>query len=467
MPKGRPSKDKWVKHKTPILNRRDCYIYKRPRSSIWQYYLQVQGEGQLRRSTGIEGDNDDIEVGKDEAVEYATEKYLDSRAKSQFGMKAIVTKKLFTLIDDFLEEESKRISPYNVAGKITKESFRIKTHHLKLLRKFYKDVDVPIDKLNYPKLYDYPIWRGQTTCSKLNPIAITPPKTQQTICAELTTIRAYFRFLKVKGYILKEPEFRKVVRERRQDSRRDYLSIKEYKQTLNTLLAWSNSKNATEYQSYNRKVLYNSIIIMTNSLLRVGTLRNLVWGDLDIADNIPKDEQDRHHIIRVRKEACKVGTSRIVLTPTVKYFNRIRDLAGIPKQPKSKFPHVPREYMNLPIISKCKKVDERMGDGTWFKSWLEIKDLCQARYWGSKNITWYFCRHTGISLAVTRGVPLLQLSRLAGTSVKEIEHVYYHHEQESKDTWELINKDRKFYDRVQKEPEALVPYDELMKDIVV
>ena len=89
----------------------------------------------------------------------------------------------------------------------------------------------------------------------------------------------------------------------------------------------------------------------------------------------------------MRKEACKVGTSRVVLTPTVTRFNAIRELSGIPKVPKSKFPHVPLEYMDKPIIKKFNK-DERMGNGTWEREWKKIKDLCKARYWGSKNITW-------------------------------------------------------------------------------
>ena len=95
----------------------------------------------------------------------------------------------------------------------------------------------------------------------------------------------------------------------------------------------------------------NSIFIMTNSLLRVGTLRNLEWRDLDVAENLDDEQQKVGHIIRVRKEATKVGTSRIVISPTVEYFNRIRELAGIPKAPKSRFPHVPPEYMNFPIFS--------------------------------------------------------------------------------------------------------------------
>ncbi len=465
MPKGRPSTNKWVKHKVNIFNQRNCYIYKRPRSTIWQYYLQVDGEGQIRRSTGIEGDNEDISVGQKEAIEYATAKYLDSRAKEQAGLRSIVTKKVFDLMDDFLEEEKKRIRPYNQAGFITKETWRIKTHHLKLLRKFYKEVNVPLDKLNYDKLYDYPYWRSTTTCSKLNPIAITPPKTQQTISSELTTIRAYFGYLVRKKLILKVPEFKQVIRERKREMRRDYLTIRQYQQSLNTIRSWSNSNVATETQLYNRRVLYNAILIMTNSLLRVGTLRNLVWNDLDVAENIPQDEQLRHHIIRVRKEACKVGYSRTVLSPTVQRFNKIRELAGIPKLPKSRFPHVPEEYRHLPILSKKNNLEEPLGQGTWDRCWAEIKQLCAARYWGQKNITWYSCRHTGISFYINRGVSLIQVSRLAASGLSNIENIYYHHEEESKATWEAINQNRIFYDRLHNETQELVPFEELLDGV--
>ena len=468
MPKGRPTEGKWVKHKVNILNQRNCYIYKRPRSSVWQYYLQVDGEGQLRRSTGVEGDIDDINVGQADAIEFATNKYLDSRAKQNYGMKSIVTKKLFDLIDDFLEEEKQRIRPYNQAGFITKETWRVKAHHLNLLRKFHKEVNVPLDKLDYDKLFKYPDWRRTTSCSKRNPIPVTPPKTQQCISAELTTIRAYFAYLVQKKYILKVPEFRKVIRESKKINRRDYLTARQYQQTYTSIRAWSNSKTATETQLYNRKVLYNSILIMTNSLLRVGTLRNLVWNDLDVAENIPKEEQDHYHIIRVRREACKTGEPRVVLSPTVEYFDRIRELAGIPKQPKSRFPHIPAEYRNMPILSKKRNIEERMGQGTFERCWKEIKELCSIKkgYWGNKNITWYSFRHTGISLCINRGISPIQLSRLAGTGLANIEQVYYHHEAESKATWEALRQNRIFFDRLRKEEtHELVRQDMLLEGV--
>ena len=468
MPKGRPTEGKWVKHKVNILNQRNCYIYKRPRSSVWQYYLQVDGEGQLRRSTGVEGDIDDINVGQADAIEFATNKYLDSRAKQNYGMKSIVTKKLFDLIDDFLEEEKQRIRPYNQAGFITKETWRVKAHHLNLLRKFHKEVNVPLDKLDYDKLFKYPDWRRTTSCSKRNPIPVTPPKTQQCISAELTTIRAYFAYLVQKKYILKVPEFRKVIRESKKINRRDYLTARQYQQTYTSIRAWSNSKTATETQLYNRKVLYNSILIMTNSLLRVGTLRNLVWNDLDVAENIPKEEQDRYHIIRVRRETVKTGEPRVVMSPTVEYFDRIRELAGIPKQPKSRFPHIPAEYRNLPILSKKRNIEERMGQGTFERCWKEIKELCSIKkgYWGNKNITWYSFRHTGISLCINRGISPIQLSRLAGTGLANIEQVYYHHEAESKATWEALRQNRIFFDRLRKEEtHETVQFEKMMDGV--
>ena len=468
MPKGRPTEGKWVKHKVNILNQRNCYIYKRPRSSVWQYYLQVDGEGQLRRSTGVEGDIDDINVGQADAIEFATNKYLDSRAKQNYGMKSIVTKKLFDLIDDFLEEEKQRIRPYNQAGFITKETWRVKAHHLNLLRKFHKEVNVPLDKLDYDKLFKYPDWRRTTSCSKRNPIPVTPPKTQQCISAELTTIRAYFAYLVQKKYLLKVPEFRKVIRESKKINRRDYLTARQYQQSYTSIRAWSNSKTCTETQRYNRKVLYNAILIMTNSLLRVGTLRNLVWNDLDVAENIPKEEQDHYHIIRVRREACKTGEPRVVLSPTVEYFDRIRELAGIPKQPKSRFPHIPAEYRHMPILSKKRNIEERMGQGTFERCWKEIKELCSIKkgYWGNKNITWYSFRHTGISLCINRGISPIQLSRLAGTGLANIEQVYYHHEAESKATWEALSQNRIFFDRLRKEEtHETVQFEKMMDGV--
>lgn len=471
MPKGRPpTNNPYVNHKIEILQLRNCFIYKRPRSAVWQYYLQMDGVTN-KKTTGVQGDIDDINIGRKEAEEFTKRIYLDALARKQAGQKPIVKKKLFDLMDDFLKEEEKRIRPYNQKEYITYATWRGKKGHLLKLKKFYENKNQVVEKIDWKKLYDFPKWRQDTTCYLKNPIEIKPPLRKQTISAELTTIRAYFAFLVKKGLIPKVPEFRKITRESRKKTRRDYLTWTQYTQVRNTVRAWANSINATPSQTYNRKVLYNSILIMTNSLLRVGTLRNLVWGDLMVAEELTKKDQKEVHIIDVREEANKKGEdgARRVLSKTVEYFNRIRELSGIPKVPHSKFPHVPPEYLNKPILKKHNQ-DEPLGQGTWEREWDKIKALCK-HYWTvngrEKKITWYSFRHTGISMGVENKIPLITLANFAGTSVKEIELTYYHHEEESRKTWEVLSKNRIFQNRQKKQNPEVVSFDDLLDGIDV
>ena len=225
-------KGKWVKDKIEVIpGKKDCYIYKRPGSNVWQYFLAIPGEGAERKSTGEEDEN----IAKDIALD----RKLESMSRQKQGLKVRRVKKMFDFIDDFLKQESKRIADYVKPGNITQETFRLKSHHLNLLKKFYHNKSIKLENLDYPKLQQYPIWRTQVD-KEWNP---KPPKTNHTILTELTTIKAYFDFLREKGYINNAPEFKKLRRESLRVNRRDYLNPREYMQTINTVRKWSNSKS--------------------------------------------------------------------------------------------------------------------------------------------------------------------------------------------------------------------------------
>ncbi len=453
--KNRPA-GKWVQNKILVIpGETDCYIYLRPRSSKWQYYLNHPGEGEERKSTGLED--------QEAARKYALDKKLQMMARHQQGLKSRRVKTLFDFIDEFLEEESKRIKPYNQKGFITEDTFRLKSHHLKWLKKFYHDKSIKIEELDYPKLKTYPTWRGIPD-PIWNP---TPPKTNHTISTELTTIRAYFDYLLDKGYIPREPTWDKVARESRRVNRRDFLNPRQYMQTINTVRKWANSQSITENQRWNRQMVYQSILIMSNACLRKGELKGLKWSDLEPNPNLSKKDQTRGHLIRIRKENTKVGEPRTVQSPTFERINTIRELYGISKHRQSPFPFIPPELADNYVISKFNKPHEPLGPGTWNRCWAEIRQLCKGRYWGKKNITYYSFRHTGISFAVSRSVPLLQLSRNCGTGVRYIEDVYYHHESESKQTWDILNQNRKFHDKVnQQQDTLLVDIEDMVGEVV-
>ena len=188
------------------------------------------------------------------------------------------------------------------------------------------------------------------------------------------------------------------------------------------------------------------------------------WRDLESNPTLTKEDQKVGHLIRVSNEISKTGNPRIVQSPTVQRFNTIREMDGIPKVRNSKFPHVPTEYRNQYIFHIFNHPETKLGTNSWDRRWKEIKELCAGRYWNDKNITWYSFRHTGISFSVSRGVPLLFLSRNAGTGLKYLQDVYYHHESESKATWETLNQNRKFYDVIsKKKDEELIEIESVME----
>ena len=175
-----------------------------------------------------------------------------------------------------------------------------------------------------------------------------------------------------------------------------------------------------------------------------------------------KEDQKVGHLIRIRPEATKTGESRTIQSPTTKHFQTIRELSGIPKH-RGPFPHVPPDRLNDFVISKFGHPDQPMGQGTWDRLWKDIKSECADRYWNQKNITWYSFRHTGISFAVSRGVPMLLLSRNCGTGTRYLEDVYFHHESESKQTWETLSQNRVFFNKLKRhENDVLVEIEDIM-----
>ena len=447
---ARPSTNKWVTHQvyvTPPLE--DCYIHKRPRSSFWYYYLVIPNEGHERKSTGIRGDREDIEVGKQEALKVALNRKIEMTARQQQGLKAKRVKHMFDFMEEFLAKEQERISDYNQKDKITFETWRVKKHHLNLLRKYYKNRNSRLEDLDYKFLKKYPTWRQKTKCKEHNPIPITPPQQNTTISGELVTIRAYFNYLEDEGYIARVPIFEKVTRESLRDNRRDYLNLREYTSTINSLRAWV-KRALTPTQTYNRQMLYHVVLISANACLRPGEVKNMTWKDVEIHDQLSKEERKRHHLIRIRKEMTKTGYSRTVQSPTVEYFDRVRELSGIKRAPKTPWPHIPPEYYDYPVFHKFGHPEEPFGRGSWNRYWVEIKDVCR-KWWKGKNITWYSFRHTGISFACSREVPILTVSKHVGADLKYVSNVYYHHEAESKATWEILNKNRLWNEKLDKD----------------
>ena len=86
---GRPHKEKFVKHKILVFTaQEDCYIYKRPNTSVWQCFCSVPNEGEERFSTKIKGNDTDVQYGQAEALRVARERWYEIKGRQKDGLLA-------------------------------------------------------------------------------------------------------------------------------------------------------------------------------------------------------------------------------------------------------------------------------------------------------------------------------------------------------------------------------------------
>ena len=122
MPRSR-SGGSWVLDPVEVFTGEDrIYLYKRPTSDKYQLYIKTDSEGVIRQSTKTS----DLNL----ALELARNRWYEIQARQQSGKRVKKEKKLFEFIEEYLEQESKRISDIPKKG-ITAESFRVKKNQLR------------------------------------------------------------------------------------------------------------------------------------------------------------------------------------------------------------------------------------------------------------------------------------------------------------------------------------------------
>lgn len=434
MPRAR-EQGTWVTDAVEVFTgEKDIYLYKRPNSSRYQLYIKTESEGVIRESAKTA----DLE----KALVLARERWYEIQSRQRSGLKVKQEKKLFEHIADFLELERGRIVDKPTRGKdnITADTWRGKKVHLEWLKEFYGNRDRKLESLDRGALFTYGQWRMKESHS--------PPKTNHTVNAEVSTIKAFFTYLFTENWIDQIPPIKTVASEAPEDLRRDYLSADDWRRMKSTILHWTKEKGITPRQAYNRAVLWRAVLIMINSGIRIGELKKLKWSDIQRNPHVTGDDALIHHIISIRAETTKTGKPRRVNAPTMAWFDELRRLCGIAKYGKN-FPFIPAAHKDDYVFCKEGKPDQPLGQGTWDRLWVEIKERCRkagGTYIDDKNITWYSFRHSYISNQVQRNVPHLKLARNCGTGIRYIEGFYYHHEAEL--STEDLNTGREYFKKL-------------------
>jgi len=283
------------------------------------------------------------------------------------------------------------------AGQITYHRWRVLDSHIRCQLNRYVG-SCQISLIGQDRWGEYPIWRQQNGKGRSGGLV-----SDGTVRDEMATFRSVMNFAASKRMIPESNVFRdqlptaKVAREE--------FTPEEYRALHSFARGWI--KNARHpHSAWYRTMLYNFVLVMTNTGMRPSEARNLQWRD--VAKRT--DKEGREFVtLSVRGK----GKSRVLVATNnvAEYLDRIRAIS------KATEP-------NDPVFTTIKgRSALSLYHGPLETLLIESKLLLSSS--GKRRSTYCF-RHTYATFRLSEGVDVLFLAHQMGTSVKMIQDHYGH-----------------------------------------
>lgn len=358
---------------------------------VWQFRMYIPDEGRhFRKSLKTR----DLPTALQRATDEALRIYSDLRSG-----KKIFSSTVKDLIDEYLAFRARDVNVGDItAGRLV--TIKSQLSHLAAI----VGENTRVSELDRDSLYDWYVTRKERN----------PTVQKVTIRNEQATINHLVDFSYQKG-LIQFPKFNfRPIRIRQSDiGKRDSFSYEEYDALCGFMRSWASKKHSPNEDVYKRRnLIKNYVLISANSLMRVGELRQLLWGDVKIQSAPSHVEKGRPLTltkIRVRAETSKVRAERDVIVRGGEYFKRQKDLAC--------------NTDNDSLVFSFNGQDS-ISPREWGAYWLELMNGIGIENWQERKLTWYSLRHFGITCRLRAGVNIVALAKVAGTSVNHIENTY-------------------------------------------
>ena len=401
-----------IKHSIHSVMDGTAQIFKVPQSGdVYQFRMYISTDKKhYRKSLKTRDLESALSKARDKALELSA--YVRNDIKI-FGMT------LDELISEYIDYRHNDL----VNGDIVKERLSTIKSQLKNMANI-KGGDIKLAELDRDCMFDYAQER------KLQ----SPTVVDVTIRNEQATINAMIQYAYRKGNIHFEKLNFKKIRIRKDDiGVRDTFTLEEYDRLILAMRSYVAKKNCPDDdERFERLMIRDYVLISSNTYLRVGEARQLTWGDID-GYEIHTDENERDIQLisfTVRAETSKVRTARKMFARGAEYFIRLKK--------RTEFTEPTHLLFSL---NGLVPLDARK----WQKHWVNLMSDIGIHNHKERKLTWYSLRHFGITMRVMSGVNLIDLSKLAGTSVSHIENTYLKYSEVQSRTAALknfiINKD--------------------------
>jgi integrase len=375
-----------------IMGGRAKVIRTRQSGEVWQLRMWVSGEGKyLRESLKTT----DLET----AVSRAETRYLQIYSDIKTGRK-IFGITLGELVKAYISKRQEDV----IAGLITKERVGTIHAHLKHLL-LYKGANTKVGHLDRNSMFDYVVQRRR----EQNDVKDITIKNEQ------STINAMMKFGHREGLShIDSFEFQQF---RKNEERRNTFELQEYDELIRFMRKWSVEKNINEIVLKERLMIRDMVLCAANTMLRVGELWALKWGDI-LGYETHNEESGKKLLlvrIRVRAETSKVRKSRDITVRGGEYFKRLYE--------RSSF----KEAHHLVFHAGDGKTE--FSKRKIYAYWEELMKGIGVSY-VERNVTWYSLRHFGITCRLAAGASVFDVAKVAGSSSSNIDNHYGHFSQE-------------------------------------
>ena len=422
---------------------------------------------------------DPSKAGLDEALELALIKFIDLKTRTDRG-EAVNVLTIGEMVDRFLTREEQRVSTTPHTG-ITPARFRLLRNQCKHFLEFCSrkggcgaGKQVHLFRRSY--LDTYQQWRQDTTNAVDKAGRVLPRPT--TLNGEFSTINRVFREVALaQGFITRDqmPDIPKAKVPKAQSFRRSAFSAEEWIQlektsrlywtegltrfskegqplgfhkitkgpnkgkdsnrpiTRNSLYGVNKGKGTrkserAQQQQDHRQMLYLAMRISMESGIRIGSLRKMRWSHISVNKTLSKEDQKIWCLVEVPAENTKTGRWYELSAPIVRHLEHLRQITKPTKNNDLLFTNQRTgEALSARIWGDgLKEMLVEAGLATWS---ADDSNNCRKVDVGTgKSLTWYSFRHTWITLALERGVPIATVCNNCDTSIQYVQEHYFHYD---------------------------------------
>ena len=375
-------------------------VYLMPRSGgVYQFRMWIPDEKKyLRRSLKT--------TDKETAINRAEKKVFEVHSDLATGRKLFgIT--LGELVDKYLEWRWTDVE----INRITKERWgTIRSQTNALLR--VKKSELCVAELDENSFYD---WRQMRSIDN-------PTVSLVTVRNETATIKQMFEYAYREGLShFPTLNFRPLTIKKDDIGRRGTFTVEEYDSLIGFMRQYVSKKHCPNpIEREQRLVIRDYILLLSNTCLRVGELRQMLWSDILGVEERTNEVGQLVSLVslRVRAEISKVRTSRDIITRGGEYIKRLKK--------NSEFTE-PHHY-----LFSNKDGKHQLGTRELYKHWYALMEGIGIDNHRERKLTYYSLRHFGITMRLRMGESIFTVANMSGTSVGHIESHYGHIDEQMK-----------------------------------